>query len=297
MPVIAVAEVAYGISAIAAGVEGFAAVAAMGAIISGVGTLTGDSDMAQMGGLMGLAGGIGAVANQQSLWPQGSDTAVRPTNVGAEAGADAAASEAAASSWMEGPAVAPVETGAPNVPADVAGAVPGAEGKGLVNVGQEAAKGIADTYQNTFDNGAMKGILDAQADKMAAEAAASSWSEGPAGAAAKSSTSVFDTLRDAAKDLGKWAKDNQILASGMMQVGGKFMEGLFDPTKPAQTAYLQARADSERAQAGLLNQQLTTMQTPLPNAVSSGSRPASPFLGGSRPAYTPPRINVTGAPA
>lgn len=274
MPVIAVAEVAYGISAIAAGVEGFAAVAAIGAIVAGVGSLTGDADMAKMGGAMGLVGGIGAVASNQSLWPQGSDTAVRPTEVGA-----AEATEAASAAAPEAAAV-PIDTGAPNVPAEVAKTVPAAqpaEGAliGSADATGEAAKGIADAYQNTFDNGAMKAILDTPKPELG----------------------VLDTLKTQADRLMGWAKDNQLLASGMMQVGGKFMEGLFDPTKPAQTAYLQARADSERAQAGLLNQQLSTMQAPLPNAVSTGTRPASPFLGGSRPVYTPPKINVTGAPA
>ena len=217
MPVIAVAEVAYGISAIAAGVEGFAAVAAIVAIVAGVGSLTGDADMAKMGGVMGLVGGIGAVASNQSLWPQGSDTAVRPTEVGATeaAGATEGASAAAA---PEAAAV-PIDTGAPNVPAEVARTVPTAqpaEGAliGSADAAGEAAKGIADSYQNTFDNGAMKAILDTP----------------------KPDLGVLDTLKAQADKLMGWAKDNQLLASGMMQVGGKFMEGLFDPAKPAQTA-------------------------------------------------------------
>lgn len=66
MPVVAVIGAVAGGVALATGVAtGFAAIAAIGAVVSGVGVLVGDSDLAKIGGIMGLAGGVGMLGTSQ----------------------------------------------------------------------------------------------------------------------------------------------------------------------------------------------------------------------------------------
>jgi hypothetical protein len=66
MPVVAVAAGAFAVGEIAtvgiAAMSAFEVIGAVGAIVSGIGALTGNEDLMKIGAVAGLAGGIGAFA-------------------------------------------------------------------------------------------------------------------------------------------------------------------------------------------------------------------------------------------
>lgn len=64
----AIASVVGGGAALVAGVKGFAALAAFGAIVGGVGARTGDSTLTKIGAVMGIAGGVGSFGASQGWW-------------------------------------------------------------------------------------------------------------------------------------------------------------------------------------------------------------------------------------
>lgn len=70
MPIVAVAGIIGGASALAAGGLGvLGTIAAIGSIVSGIGTLTGNKTLMKIGAVASLAGGIGAFAQSQGWMP------------------------------------------------------------------------------------------------------------------------------------------------------------------------------------------------------------------------------------
>ena len=66
MPVAAVAGAVFaGAELVAGGLTVFQTIAAVGAITAGVGAVTGDQDLMKIGGIAGLAGGVGMFAQNQ----------------------------------------------------------------------------------------------------------------------------------------------------------------------------------------------------------------------------------------
>lgn len=294
MPVVAVAAAAWGGAALAAGATGFTAIAALGAVATGIGVVTGNKDIVKIGGLMGLVGGAGSLAVSKGMIadPFSSDIGLAAGNadpMGAPLPVENAPG-AVASQAMEGvlnTAVPPAADAVVDVPKIAADAVSGASMPAAEDIGLAA------------------GDLDPMGSSLAASApkdvglAASNFD--PMGSPLSGSKSLFETFKGAMDPLAKFAKENQMLSYGMMQVGGNFVSGLFDSTKEAQKRALEARAGADTAQTGLLNQQAANMSAPVPTA-SATERPGSVFRPGAAPVYNRPTIGgilntVTGRPA
>lgn len=102
----------------------------------------------------------------------------------------------------------------------------------------------------------------------------------------------LDSVKDYAKPMVDFAKQNQLLTYGMMQVGGGFMQGFFKRPTPLD----KAQADAAEAQAELMRQRTANASAPIPTATSSARAPV--YGATTRPAYAPPGLinTVTGAP-
>jgi hypothetical protein len=83
------------------------------------------------------------------------------------------------------------------------------------------------------------------------------------------------------KDIGSFAHENQMVSYGLIQAGSSLVQGMFNPVTPAQINQLNSQAESNRANAAIMNQQLSNMQ---------GGMPVAKL----RPVASAP---VTGAPA
>ena len=295
MPAVAVGAAIWGGTALAAGATGFAAIAALGAVATGIGVVTGNKDIVKIGGLMGLVGGAGTLAVSKGLIadPFSSDIGLAAGTadpMGAPLPVENAPG-AVASQAMEGvinTAVPPAAESVVDVPKIAADAVSGASMPAAENIGLAASEldpmGASLTASAPKDIGLAAGNFD------------------PMGSPLSGGKSVLESIKDKLGPLEKFAKDNQMLSYGMMQVGGNFMSGLFDTTKEAQKRALEARAGADIAQTGLLNQQAANMSAPVPVAGST-QRPDSVFRPGAAPTYNRPVIaggilnSVTGRPA
>lgn len=102
----------------------------------------------------------------------------------------------------------------------------------------------------------------------------------------------------------KFANDNKTLASGVLTVGGKLLEGAFSSLTPAQVSALDAQAAANNAAAAMSNQQRANLAMPKATAQLAPVTgtpgpiiPASGAVGGPGIINQPPRLApVTGAP-
>jgi len=93
-----------------------------------------------------------------------------------------------------------------------------------------------------------------------------------------------------------WAKNNPLLAYGLIQAGGSFISGLTNPLSPAQIDALNAQADVNRATAGLIQRETANQSQPIPTVTPPPvtGRPEQPAgLINTKPVGT---ALITGAP-
>lgn len=257
MPVIAVASIYMGATAIAAGgLTAFGTIAAIGSIVGGIGVLTGNKTLTAIGAVAGLAGGVGAFAQSQGWMASGSASSALADT----ATSNTAAMADTASSQIE--SVAPVvDTGATAVDAgtsaaqvvdqtgNAAGLTQGATAANITQgselAGSQGGLINAGATPNASVLGNAPGALTkAQLDGTAAFGANSVTG---AGSAAAPGGSIFDTLKGGFNTM--FRNSDGTLNKDMLSMAGQFVGGMFDEKKQAETDYL-------NAQAAMLNQQM-----------------------------------------
>lgn len=244
MPIAAVAGAVFaGVEIATVGIAAmstFQVIAAVGAITSGIGALTGNEDLMKLGGVAALVGGVGAFASGK----------------GGLGGADAAKSGTEAVSNTEA-MINSTGVGVENVTPTVdIGAEIGAS-----SATSGGTAGLSDTAANiTAPSSAATpstGLIDAMnpTDIRLANGTQTTPFMTPASSAvapAAQSGTFMDTIKgfaDLFKDKdGKYNKD-------MLSMGMNFVGGLFDDKKGAETDYLKAQIaamDAQRSNASAI---------------------------------------------
>lgn len=272
MPIVAVGLGIWGAAALVeGGLTVMATIAAAGAVAAAVGTVTGNKDLTRIGSVMGLVGGVGALAQSAGVLTGGAGevVATETASTGAE--------------QLSGP------------PAEAA-STPGA-------VAQETMQNVV---PDAIPDAPKPGLVDAPAATPVAQAStpAADALKGPEqlSGPAPTGSSVLDAVKDYTKPMFDFAQKNQLLTYGMMQVGGSALQGLFDTTKESQKAALDARAAADTQQTAYLAQRTQNMGAPLPVATAAGPR-RDVYSSTTRPPYSAPaptgllNSSVTGAPA
>lgn len=237
-----------------AAMTAFEVVAAVGAITAGIGAVTGNEKLMKLGGIMGLAGGVGAFAESQG-WI-GGEAAMS----GTEAAASPATQSAQASNVVDaaGGNIAEVAQGGADVAKTIesAATTPGveqiteaAQGGGLmapkVDGGLQApsAASAAPTTSvpGEFVNESQKlmqqqNLAQAGVNQLNTNLPTVDVNGKPAG------------FLDAFKNVGKWMEENKQLTS----IGAAFVGGMFDEEK-------EAKANAYNAQSDLIRQQMDNM--------------------------------------
>ena len=232
MPVAAVAGAVFaGAELVAGGLTIFQTIAAVGAITAGVGAVTGDQDLMKIGGIAGLAGGVGMFAQNQG-W-------LNTAQAAAEAGGNTAT--------MIGQEAAGVNDFAPTVDNGMGVAETTANtvtGDSLVAAdGGNIAQGITDTTgvtQSPTMNTQPGGLLNASPSNPLDQRLAA----GKVGEAANES-SIFKSMKKFADMLKN--KDGTY-DKNLLAIGANFLGGFFDDKKKAETDYYRSRTASEDAQ-------------------------------------------------
>lgn len=266
MPVVAVGLAVYAGATIAtvgvAAMSTFAIIGSIGAITAGVGAVTGNKDLMKVGAVMGIVGGVGALA----------------TSAGAmgTTGAETAAAGGTADAGAAGPVAEQTMQSATPAPAAEVVNVPAGAGDTVANASTAVAPEVAAAATGTVDAAAAAttpGIVNTAVP--------------PVTTAPVAEVSFFDAVKDYTKPMADFASKNQLLTYGMLQVGGGFMQGLFkEPT------------EIETAQSELLRQRAANMAAPAPKATLAQRRPV--YGSTSRPVYAAPGLinqTVTGVPA
>lgn len=289
MPLVAVVAAAASTYTLAtvgiAAMSAFQVVAAVGAIASGIGAITGNEKLTKIGGVVSLVGGVGAFA-QGKGWIAG-DAPKSPT--GTAASAQTQNAQAAKVAGEAGGNVAELAQGGADVSSQIDAA------SSAVQPSADGGSGLlgAQKFQTSGDL--------SRFDRMAEQAAASGAPAPVAGAAASAPKldSTFDHIgglkdhvdlpgvaaksggfMDSFKSIGKFMEENKT----MMSLGGSAIGGMFDEEKKAREEYYKARAEGESAQTGILRQQQANMAN-MPYANVTQPRP-SVFRPGAQ-TYTP----------
>lgn len=287
MPIVAVAAGAYAATTVAtvgiAAMSTFGVIAAVGAITSGIGALTGNDTLMRVGGVAALAGGVGAFAQGQG-WLATGDAM---NTVGAEATGTsttkALAQSAAPGVQSPSPAAAMGNAGELATTGLEQGSIAG----NLTSANQLARPGLIDTVGSTADAGIIGSPLTAGPGAASAPlpmeaggfAKSLGMTELGAGAAKMgfdptmgARGGIFDTL----KGFGKFMDENKTLSS----IGANFIGGMFDEEKEAKANYYKAGTDALRAK--------TANASAVPNMnfkLKPGSiwKPTSPTYNAPRP--------------
>lgn len=280
MPIAAVAGAVFaGVEIATVGIAAmstFEIIAAVGAITSGVGALTGNEDLMKLGGVAALAGGVGMFA-QGKGWIGGAEKAgeavsntsamIKTQGVGVESmaqnvGADIAGTSASSAASSAGQTAGLDTSMASNITAPTASAA-------------NSSSGLIDAMNPTdirLANGTQTTPFMTAGTKYVAEAA--------------KSNSFMDTIKGFA-DLFK-DKDGK-LNKDMLSMGANFIGGAFDDKKKAETDYLQARTDdlaTKRSNASAI-----------PDMSGLKVNPKSIFKATTSPTYYAPRIGLMNAKA
>jgi hypothetical protein len=232
MPVVAVAGAIYAGSTIAtvgiAAMTTMQVVSAVGAIAAGVGAITGNKTLMQIGGVASLAGGIGSFAQGQGWMSGGAADIADASNTskmmtasspGVADPSAAVAADTGAALAGETSASLATDPGAANYTNQMDMASDAAAGAG--NVAGTPPTGLVNATAGDF----------ARADRAIVP---------PTSTATATSSSIFGVL----KDVGSFMKDNKELAS----LGLNFVGGMFDDKKKAEAELYGARADKMRKQ-------------------------------------------------
>ncbi len=294
MPVIAVGAALYAGATMAtvgiAAMSTMAVISAVGAIASGIGVVTGNKALTQIGAVAGIVGGVGAFAQGQG-WlagdlAGGADAAgvAADAATGAEAASNTSTMIAEAAPGVVDPSAGLVGstdpsaagyTNAMDMASDAAGA------GGAAGVAGEAAGGLMNTPLSPLapqDVGSLGPVASVNAGAPA------------------TSAGIFDTIKGVGEFLGK----NKELAS----LGLNFVGGMFDEKKKAEAEAAKASVGLYNAKTGseLLQQDILRQQTANANSVPDMTglkvNPAvKVFNTEAPPTYRAPRpglINSTG---
>jgi hypothetical protein len=246
MPIAAVAGAVFaGVEIATVGIAAmstFEIIAAVGAITSGVGALTGNEDLMKLGGVAALAGGVGMFA-QGKGWIGGAEKAGE------------AVSNTSAMIKTQGVGV---ESMAQNVGADIAGtSASSAASSAGQTAGLDTSMASNITAPTASAANSSSGLIDAMnpTDIRLANGTQTTPFMTPASSAvapAAQSGTFMDTIKgfaDLFKDKdGKYNKD-------MLSMGMNFVGGLFDDKKGAETDYLKAQIaamDAQRSNASAI---------------------------------------------
>lgn len=296
MPVVAVGAALYAGATIAtvgvAAMSTMAVISAVGAIASGIGVVTGNKALTQIGAVAGIVGGVGAFAQGQG-WLSGdlaggadaAGVAAEAATGGAEAVSNTGQMIAEAAPGVADPSAGLVGstdpsaagyTNAMDMASDAAGA-----GSSATGVAGEAAGGLMNTPLSPLvaqDVGSLGKVASVTAGAPA------------------TSGGIFDTIKSVGDFLGK----NKELAS----LGLNFVGGMFDDKKKAEAAAANASVGLYEAKTGseLLQQDILRQQTANANSVPDMTglkvNPAvKVFNTEAPPVYRAPRpglINSTG---
>lgn len=267
MPVVAVAAVAMGASALVTGavaIASFAGIAAMGSVIGGIGVLTGNKTMAKVGAVMGIVGGVGAwgatagnFADGKALWDDPFKAMAGAGDAAGSYGGEFADAANATETGASAGDIAAAQASAPNIASselvvDNANAAGGTTvDTGVVDSFPADATELPPTLADNAGNPQIekivaqdKGLVSSDVNIPMSEAQTASLSGAgvdpfPAGAtdpaipgtesgfAKLGSDGTFDSILNFAKGAGSWIKDNQLLAS----TGFKAIEAGFKDTE------------------------------------------------------------------
>ena len=265
MPIIAIAAAIFAAVEIVevglAAMTVFEAIAAVGAVANGVGVVTGNEDLQNVGQVMAIGGGLGMAATKIGAldWnPTVSEVTGIPTRAQDAAAAAAAATPAAAAGTTTN-----TTTGA---------IAPPDAGTGTINAADTNVGSIATTDAAATTTAATVAPPPGSAASLNLE----SGLKPPAVVAPTSgmfaaSTPVapvtwFSAVKDYIAPFTEFAKENQMLTYGALQAGGSVVAGLFDPLKPAQIKKAEAEADLLTSQKTLQDQQTANMAAAMPVA-------------------------------
>lgn len=299
MPVVAViAAVAIDSIAVSAAIAGtlttLSAITAIGATLGAIGQITHNKTLSLVGAGIGLVGGIGALAFGSDALGNVSDlfgtTSGGATDV---AGGVGAASEA-------GGAGAVTVTDLPPAAADITtatGGVVNADPAGLINSSLAPAEGSA---AGIVTGGDTAGALSQSLSPGATAGATAGGTPDFMSAFNKTFGTLPDgtVLTDAVSKGGgaggilNWAKNNQMLAYGVLQSGGSFISGLTNPMTPAQIDALNSQSRYNDAAAALAIRQSQNMASGMPTATVTGKPVAQSSLINNSPLKASP---VTGS--
>ena len=260
MPIIAIAAAVFAVVEIVevglAAMTVFEAIAAVGAVTSGVGVVTGNEDLQKVGQVMAIGGGLGMAATKLNVldW---NPTVSEVTGITTRA-QDAAAAAAAGTTTS-------TTTGA-IAPPDAVGTINAAD----TNVGSiattdapVAAAPVAAAPVAAAPGSAASLNLESGLTPSAVVA--------PTSGMFAASTPVapvtwFSAVKDYIAPFTEFAKENQMLTYGALQAGGSVVAGLFDPLKPAQVKKAEAEADLLTSQKTLQDQQNLNLAAAMPRA-------------------------------
>jgi hypothetical protein len=245
MPVAAVAGALYAGTTIAtvgvAAMTTFEIIAAVGAIASGIGAVTGNEDLMKIGGIASLAGGVGMFAQGQG-WIGGSIG--NEGNIAAMKGTTAPGVESVAPVIDNG-SQATVDFGQAAGNNSIELSTAGLEQAGNTAKAIQQPSGLIDAPSVVQPATAQPaGLIDATVNKptnptdlrLAAGSQTSPQTSG--GSILDSFKSFTDIFKD--KD-GRYNKD-------LLSMAGNFVGGMFDEKKEAETAYLKSRTNELNSQ-------------------------------------------------
>ena len=285
MPVVAVGAAVWGGMALAgpAVLGTWATVAAIGAVATGVGVVTGNKSLMTIGSVMGIAGGVGGLASGAGMFGNAADPLGSNEFGGATASSDAAAATTPAQGAVAQQAAATIDTGAVDTftgaptgvidtPAASAGATAPAPTGGLIDR-------VSATAVDSTQFGSSMTALESAAGQVTPD------------------NSLFDKIMQFGQPMKQWAEKNQLLAFGILKVGGDALGGLFTDTSK-KDALMASQAAYYDVNALKTAQETANMAAPLPGIINSG-QPRPPAYRTGALAYTPPSIlnSVTGRPA
>jgi len=308
MPLVAIVGAAFGGAALM-GTFGtlsvWGTIAAIGAVTAGIGVVTGNQDLVKIGGVMGLVGGVGSLATKAGFL---SDVAQAGAGSGidqaANAAAEGASSAPAAGAVAQG-ALAPITTGVQSTGGMLNQAAIDTADLQQFGVAQTAAGQAA---QSAAQTPGLNTALSDNAARIPGQEVATAGGDGTGGlidqarldaaggGQIKAPDGIMSLFKGKTDAMLGWAEKNQMFAYGMMQTGGKFLEGLFDSTAGQKKALLEAQTSYYAANAAQNAQQTANMSGPAPIGNTPGAR--APLFGTPQPVLNAGILNsVTGRPA
>lgn len=253
MPIIAIAAAVFAVVEIVevglAAMTVFEAIAAVGAVTSGVGVVTGNEDLQKVGQVMAIGGGLGMAATKLNVldW---NPTVSEVTGITTRA-QDAAAAAAAATPAAAAGTTTSTTTGA-IAPPDA----------GTINAVDAAATTTAATVAPPPGSAASLNLESG----LKPPAVVAPTSGMFAASTPVAPVTWFSAVKDYIAPFTEFAKENQMLTYGALQAGGSVVAGLFDPLKPAQVKKAEAEADLLTSQKTLQDQQNLNLAAAMPRA-------------------------------